>query len=126
MVFSINKSILDGVIDNMESARKKIDPKTTGIHKPNTCQGLVLDEYVDRINKISQLLTSYKKLLETDVKDLKNSRVKLEEMDKKIGDIFKYAAEAVNDAAKATAEVAKSASGGGDGSFGSGGSMGAR
>lgn len=94
MELNINKSVLDGIISNLETANSNINPATTGANKPSICKGIVLDDYYDRLLKISQLLSAYKQLLEVDVKDIRESRLKLEEMDRKIGDIFKFVAEA--------------------------------
>lgn len=87
--FKINFGELDGIISNMNLAIKNIDPAAPGMHTPTQCQGTVLSDYVNRMDKISKLLTKYRELLEKDVEDIKKSRRTLAEMDTKITVNFK-------------------------------------
>lgn len=82
------KDEIDKLIKAIEKKRDAIDVSVSSIEEPSKSKGIMLTEYIKRIEKISDLLKNYKQLLDKDVSDINKSIDKILEMDKQMGKSF--------------------------------------
>lgn len=86
---SLNDFVLKNTTNNIKSASSALDTSTAKLPTVTTCSGIKVSEYESKCREIAELLNSYKKLLEKDLKDLEKLRTNLNEADKKAKEIFK-------------------------------------
>lgn len=85
----IDANNIDTIVTSIKNANKNINASTSSVHNPSKSSGIMISAYVDRIQKIGQLLDLYKQLLEKDAVDIVASKNKIVEMDQKIKQLYK-------------------------------------
>ncbi|MBE5872846.1 MAG: hypothetical protein E7287_00405 [Lachnospiraceae bacterium] len=80
---------IDGLVKAIKTNSDAIDISVSSVKEPSKSKGIVVTEYIKRIREISQLLDKYKQLLDRDVLDIKDSKDKIQEMDKEMEKLSK-------------------------------------
>ena len=79
---------IDGLITAIKNSKEAINTKVS-IDEPSKSKDIMLFEYIDKVKEISKLLVEYKKLLDKDISDINNSKIKIQEMDKEMVNLSK-------------------------------------
>lgn len=108
-------------VQAFENAGKSIEPSTDSVSDPTQCKGLVLSEWVERFKEIGDLMADYQKLIEKDVKSIRESQKVLNDADKeRAKDIINNVMDSVNTVIRKTSgsgSYGRGSGGGGGGSF---------
>lgn len=73
-------------VNGIKMANNAIDTKTSSLPSITKCNGIMISEYKNRMEKIGQLLAKYKTLVDCDAVDILTAKDKLKEMDSSIED----------------------------------------
>lgn len=84
-----NLDEIELLIGSMKTCKSAIETSVSTINDPSKSEGIMLTEYIDRIRKISNLLSDYKKMLDKDISDISISTGKIQEMDKQMENLSK-------------------------------------
>lgn len=79
----LNYFELERKITDVESIGNSISKSVGSVGDVSQASGIMLKEYIDRMNTISQMIGQYKLLLEKDIADVREAEKVLNEADRK-------------------------------------------
>lgn len=87
--FFINFTELDMELVNLRNKVDDLDTSIQSVPETEKCDGIMISEYIDRIEKISQLLENYKDLVFKDISEIKKTESIARIMDERVKQLFK-------------------------------------